>query len=321
MPVLFVSQLPLGRCENLTAVWDAYDGEKEFRLGADGMRSAERDGFSVVVCDHLPAYIEGKDRCVSINIGHGIEGGKLYGADEKWKPWFDAEAAAQTDFAIASSQHSTHIIASHFGIPEARVLPLGFPRTDAYFREGEVFDQCFGRKFKRMFLYIPTFRYDDGWLPRINWAKIDDLLADDEVMAVKRHYFTEEELTRGYDLQHRRVIEVPMDDPASKYLRSCDVVVTDYSSVIFDAYIMGTPVILTVDDKDVFLEKRGMYHEFPDFYSSLWLRAEGNEEALIAMMRDAYELNERALECLDRSAGACDGHAAERVANLIRSVA
>ena len=47
--VLFVSQNPIGRAENLRSVWKSYGGEKEFRLGIEAMATAEHEGFSVVV--------------------------------------------------------------------------------------------------------------------------------------------------------------------------------------------------------------------------------------------------------------------------------
>ena len=52
---------------------------------------------------------------------------------------------------------------------------------------------------------------------------------------VKRHHLTEHEITRGYDLQNMRVMELPFESPTDKLLRSCDVLLTDYSSTMFDA--------------------------------------------------------------------------------------
>ena len=103
--VLFVSQNPLDRAENMRAVWEAYTGEKEFRVGIDSMAGAEHEGFSVVVCDTLSKLIEDKDRCKCIAICHAITGNKHYGMDE-CGDWVDPEAFAQTDFAISASVNS-----------------------------------------------------------------------------------------------------------------------------------------------------------------------------------------------------------------------
>ncbi len=315
--VLFVSQLPLDRCENMAALYEAYDGPKEFRCGQESMRTAEADGFAAVVCDALPCYIDGKDRIVSINIGHGLTGGKLYGLDEQRH--VDREAFAQTDWAIASSVAGIPIVAKQLGISEDRVLPLGFPRTDRYVgkRKGDGGTVLAG--YRRAYLYAPTFRDETmgGWLPRINWKRLDSMMADDEMLAVKRHYFTHEPLVYA-ECSH--IVEADLSEPSADYLYDCDVLITDYSSMVFDAYLLGKPSVLTTDDMGEYLRDRGMYRGYPDGYGMRWLRAESHEDAMLAMMREAAQNGMGATErrCRDLAAGACDGHSCERICGLIR---
>jgi len=316
--VLFVSQNPMGRCENLMAVWDIYDGPKEFRCGLEEMTSAERDGFAAVVCDALPTYIEGKDRCKSIVICHGITGNKVYGMDEDRD--VDAAAFAQTDVATAASEASIPIVAQQLGIPEERVVASGFPRTDQYFyaRKGDFGTVDDG---KRMYLYAPTFRDETkgGWLPRIDWETVDSLLGDDEVVMVKRHYFTPNPLL-GSDFAH--VVEVEPSELLTPYLVDCDVLITDYSSCISDAYLLGVPSVLTVDDMGDYLRDRAMYYPYPETYSSRWICAEGHEASLVELLREAAMSGMGPTEEAYRelTAGACDGHSVERTCELIRSL-
>ena len=117
-------------------------------------------------------------------------------------------------------------------------------------------------------------------------------------------------------------MEIPPSAPSTDFLRSCDALLTDYSSIMFDAYLMGKPAVLTVDDMDVYLEKRGMYYPYPDFYSSRWLCAEGNEEELVSTLREAADVGLTVAEkaCIATVAGACDGHSSERVCDLIKSL-
>lgn len=319
--VLFISALPLGRCKSTTRIYEMYDGPKAFRCGIDGMRTAEMDGFSVVVCDSLPARIEGKDEIVSVNLGHGLTGGKLYGLDEGEHPWVDKEALAQIDYAIATSEQGVPIVARQLGIPEERVLPLGMARTDDYFLASTHMPFITSS----VYLYCPTFRGlgDRGHLPRIDWKKVDNLLRDDEELWVKRHHLTPHELTRGYDLQHMRVREFPFDDPTDVLLRTCDVLITDYSSTMFDALMLGKPVVLLTDDMDEYLAGRGMYYKYPYEYSTFYGSIEGNEESFVDAFRTAAKMGlgpvER--EMLRKVAGACDGHSTDRICDLIRSLA
>ena len=314
--VLFVSENQLGRCENLTAVWDAYDGDKEFRLHHSSMRTAEREGFDAVVFDALPVFMEGKAHCKTVNLCHGITGNKLYGSDEGDRaPWFDAEASMQTDYAIAASDAHVPMVARQLCIPQKRVLPLGFPRTDAYFSR-----QSVERPSERVYLYAPTFRNGDGRLPRIDWMRLDRMLNDGERLIVKRHYYMGEPLMRGQNMQ--RIIEVGSEEPLVRYMLSCDVLITDYSSAMFDAHLLGKPTVLLVDDMAEYIAKRGMYYPYPQFYSSRWLYVEGCEEYLVAMLREAAEngLTDTERACIETVAGACDGHSTERVCELIKNL-
>lgn len=317
--VLFVSQNQLERAENIRAVWDAYEGDKEFRVGIDNMAGAEHEGFAVVVCDTLSKYIDDKDSCKCIAICHAITGNKYYGLDEPGD-WVDPEAFAQTDYAISASVDSIPIVARQLGIPEHKVIPTGIPRTDAYVgaKKGD------GNTIlanKRAYLYVPTYRdVDKGWLPYIDWAYVDSLMGDDEVFAVKRHYFTAAPIVDG---EYEHVIELDPMEPVGQYLIDCDVLLTDYSSIEFDGYLLGKPAVLTTDDMDVYLADRGMYFDYPDFYSSRSMRVEGQEDEMVYMMRNAarFGLNETERRCIAKLAGMCDGYATKRVCDLIRHFA
>ena len=65
----------------------------------------------------------------SIFIGHGCGAGKLYGLQQRGT-WYRPGAI---DYAIASSKDMIPFVAQWCGLPESKVIPLGMPRTDAYF--------------------------------------------------------------------------------------------------------------------------------------------------------------------------------------------
>ena len=157
-------------------------------------------------------------------------------------------------------------------------------------------------------------------MPRIDWQLIDSLLEPDEVVVVKRHYFQRDPIVQ---VDVDGIVEVPPSMASAPYLIDCDVLVTDYSSVIFDGYVLGKPSVLLVDDMDSYLETRGMYLDYPSQYSSRHLNAEGNEETLLATMREAASnglcATERELVAL--VADKCDGHATGRVCELVRGLA
>jgi len=317
--VLFVSQNKLDRAENMACLYNAYDGEKDYEVGLTSMLTAEIRGYSVVVCDALPSWIAFKDKVKSVVICHGMTGNKVYGADEDRD--VDIEAFQQTDVATAASERIIPIVARELAIPEDRVIATGFPRTDQYFAKKKGDGRTPMAK-KRGYLYAPTFRDAEkgGWLPRIDWEVVDSLLRDNEVFVLKRHYFTTGSLL-GSDFKH--VIEIDPMEPLTPYLIDCDALLTDYSSCMTDAYLMGKPVVLAVDDKEAFLADRPMYYPYPETYCSRWINAGGNEEALVNAMREAVEngIGPVEEEYCDLTAGACDGHSVERTVRLVKELA
>ena len=316
--VLFATNHSLDRDESIRAVWDAYKGPKEIVRPVEAIASAK--GYPVVVTDTLTPYIPEKDFAL-VNINHGITGDKKYGLDEK-RAGIDPKAMEQNDYLVNASTRTCGILAGSFGVPVDRVLPLGFPRSDMVVGKKKGDGGTFMAGYKRAYLYAPTFRgpNDGDRLPEIDWVKMDSMLTDDEVLVVKRHYFTGKQLVRR---QCSHIVEVPNSDGMTPYLVDCDVLVTDYSSTMFEAMLLGIPTVLATDDMEAYLQTRGMYLDYPGQYSTRFLEVEGNEEGLLEMVREAARdgITQAEIECLELVADMCDGHSSERVAAFIEGLA
>ena len=310
-PVLFASTRPIERAENIRAVYEAFDGPKEF-IQTNGCRRhpAIRSGaYDLMVIDEYPTETPGK----CIMIWHAIQGGKKIGLDQPF-PYFREWQAPLMDYLITSGNGAVPIFAKCSNLPEGKVLPLGMPRTDAYIGKKKGDGQTVLAE-KRAYLYVPTFRSPgETNFPAIDWNWIDGQLTDDEVLAVKAHSMTGR-LNVG---QYRHIIEISSGEPSAPYLYDCDVVLTDYSSIMFDGYLLGKPAVLFEKDKG-YTETRGMYRKYPDEYSS-WYATD--EREMLSALRLAYEYGITSIEreCVETLANACDGHATERVCDLIRKM-
>ena len=310
MTVLFASENAFERAENIGAVYDAYDGEKAFERGWESYRSGR---YPVAVIDTMPPYMPDKSTTV-VFVGHGLPCDKLYGFDQPAK-YVDERVRGQIDYAVSPSSNPSvmSVIRGQTGARE--VVPLGFARSDALVDADCTHDG-------RAYLYAPTFRgpNDGDRLPTIDWRKLDSLMADDERIVVKRHYFQREPITHG---GFGHITEVEPERASTPYLIGCDVLVTDYSSIMFDAYVCGKPSVLTIDDMDEYMRKRGMYFDYPDWYGSRWLEADGNEVMLLEMMREAAAngITDVEARARDTVADMCDGHSCERIANFVKELA
>lgn len=306
--VLFLSRRPLGRAENITAVYEAFNGEKDFiqETWKNPNPQIFSKEYTVVVTDEFIGYSPGK----LILIGHGISGGKSYGLDQP-HAYFKRKDASLIDWAVCTSVDTIDLTAKQSGIPREKVLPLGMPRTDQYFGKKKGDGGTFLAE-KRTYLFAPTFRgaYEPS-MPRYDWEYINGLLKEDELLVVKPHMVTKRILPKMYS----HIIEVPSTEPSAPYLIDCDVLISDYSTIVFDGHVLGKPVVL-FEKVSGFARRRGMYFPYPQGYASRYVT---DEPELVHVCRDATEPLELDLAAKKRACGACDGHSTERVVDLIRS--
>lgn len=295
--VLFTSVRPLERAENIKTVYDAYDGPKEFvqRSNSKPVEGMHSGRYRLVVTDGLINESPGK----YIWIGHGMGAGKTIGLQHPTAPF---KGSGLVTYAIASSEEMIPIVAGFCGISEEKVIPLGMPRTDAYFGA-----KATPSKEKRH-LYAPTFRAG-RWDPDLNliWR----MLPEGHRFIFKPHMVTGDRWTSFWPNIEIASAHVP----STQYLIDADTVVTDYSSIMFDAMVLRKPVILFAKDKDRYLQERGMYYKYPQMYSRMFCAEEGQ---LVANMINA-EWTESDEKLRNFYAGACDGHSTERTLELIRS--
>ena len=291
--VIFTSNRPLERAENLKTVFDAYDGEKEFRKFVENPRYEEYD---LQVTDEL--VNDAAQKCLF--IGHAMGAGKTYGLDQPHPYFYRPDMITR---AIASSEDVAPIVANQIGIKRSQVCVTGLPRMDK-FRKSK-------KDGKRVYLYAPTFRGKDGRID-IDCGYLARNMTDNEEFIIKPHTVT----GRIGKWRYEAVKEVDAMEPTKPYLEQADVLITDYSSIMFDALAAEIPVVLFEKDHEKYLRRRGMYFEYPDKYSSYHVR---NETRLLQTCR-AATWNKR-LESLRKFyAGACDGRATERVIKLIKEM-
>ena len=310
-PVLFATGLgkDIARAENIVELFEAYPGDKRIMSAHDNsfVREATSGQYGLLVIDVFPTF----KACRTIMIWHAIQGGKYIGLDQSgtyYRPYM----ADFIDYIVTAGRGGTEMFHRCTGVPEDRIMALGMPRTDRYIgkRKGAGGTELAG---KRAYLYVPTFRrVVEPQIPPVEWDYLDEALADDELLVVKPHpYGTPFRLGK-----YKHIIEADRMLPSVNYLYDCDVVITDYSSIMFDGYLLGKPCVL-FEKKPGYVSTRGMYLKYPEEYSSRYVT---NELALMMKLREARGLTKTERNVADYVAGACDGHSCERITRLIREV-
>jgi CDP-ribitol ribitolphosphotransferase len=180
--------------------------------------------------------------------------------------------------AIVSGQHDVPYYAEAFGLPEERVIPTGIPRMDRFFDEEQraagraaalaAFPLIEGR---RVILFAPTFRGNgprDAWydFDRVDWRALHAVCEEtDAVAIVKMHPFITQPAPIPAEVADRVVdgTHAPID--VNDLLFAVDVLVTDYSSIVFEFSTLLRPMLFFAYDLDEYVASRDFYVPFTEF--------------------------------------------------------
>lgn len=223
-----------------------------------------------------------------------------------------------TDVTVSSEGVRANY-AEAFGVDVARVAALGVPRTDAFF-DAERVTQA-GRSVRARYgidpavkiaLFAPTFR-GNGQLSAffdydsVDWDALGVDLGDGWAVLVKMHPFVLplSQARPGV----RGVRDVSEDREITELLMAADVLVTDYSSAIFEYSLLRRPIVFYCPDLDQYASDRSFYHPFREYLIGPLVR----DRSRLAEAIRAAEVGEGQEDFVRRQMGACDGHSSERI--------
>lgn len=309
LPVLFAGTRPLGRAENITALYEAYQGSKKYIQvsGSNDHPEIRSGNYRVLIIDDFGCRNPGK----CILLWHAIQGGKYIGLNQPF-PYTSQPNINKIDYIIAAGDGAIPMWQQCTNLSTDKILPLGMPRTDQFIgkRKGDGHTRLAAKK---AYLYVPTFRCStepSAFQLDYNW--LDEQLTDDEILAVKPHMIGKQMLYKNY----KHIIELSPHAASTPYLYDCDVVITDYSSIIFDGYLLNKPAIL-LEKSSGYTTSRGMYMNYPNEYCSKYAT---NEQELLNLLRSTIELTEIERNCVQRVANKCDGNSCQRICELIEKL-
>jgi CDP-glycerol glycerophosphotransferase len=235
--------------------------------------------------------------------------------------------ADQWDFSLSSNPHSAEVWERVY--PSAfEDLPYGYPRNDVYFTAtdgdvGRIRKELGIPEDKTAILYAPTHRdYSKDFTPLIDLERFCASIGPEFVVMVRAHYFYGDEAGLK-KLQARGVImDVSAHPRVEDLCLAADVLLADYSSLIFDYAALDRPVVLFAADWDAYQRSRGVYF---DLLSGLPGETPGvvatNEYELAEVFRSGRWDNSHAdrlrAAFRDRFCGRDDGRAAERVVRRV----
>jgi len=189
------------------------------------------------------------------------------------------------DLLLSGCKYTTDIFKRSFWY-EGEIFEHGTPRNDVFFsHSGELKSKVFNSlnipSGSKVILYAPTFRnHQDYTVYELEYEKIIDALANTFggkwIFLVKLHPHLIP--VSNKIIQGNQVKDVTRYNDIQELLKISDVLITDYSSLMFDYAMTRKPCFLYVPDYEDYVEKdRNLYFNILD----LPFRVAMNKEELL----------------------------------------
>lgn len=191
---------------------------------------------------------------------------------EKYKNKF-YQNAQTWDYLIAQNDFSAKIFRKAFGF-EKEMLTIGYPRNDILIRNNtKEYIESLKKELKlpmdkKVILYAPTWRDDEFYgsgrykfNPHIDFDLLKERLEDEYCIIVKYHYLVKDLVDwspyKGF------IFDCDLNYDISLLYLVSDILITDYSSVMFDYSILKRPMFFYCYDYDNYKNNlRGFYFDF-----------------------------------------------------------
>jgi CDP-ribitol ribitolphosphotransferase len=283
-----------------------------------GMYLLETSSLFVVDNAYLPVHVMPHRRSTTVvQVWHAEGALKRFGRDTA-HGLSEPERSFlhhNYDWVVTSGETAREPWSRAFMTPLDHVLALGSPRTDLFRDEAElaaararVIAANPGLAGRRVVLYAPTFRgrgRDKHAGPGFDAARLRAALPSTDVLALKGHPNLDQRhvAAGGFD------VVVDQSTDLNELLAVTDILITDYSSVIFDAALLRLPVALLLPDLDAYRREPGLYLD-PE-HELIGTRVHDTDALITTILGWQFDLAPYAA-FVERHLGPCDGHASER---------
>ncbi len=287
----------------------------------------------------FPHFVMTNPKTVFLQTWHGTPLKRLgLDQDEVYMPNTTTErykanmirSSSQWNFMLSQNHFSTERFCSAFALKEDQIWELGYPRNDILSLSQEQKSAIISKVCstlhipagKRIIMYAPTFRDNDTLNAKYNHTFPFDLndfadsLGEDTILILRLHYLVS--LTVGKDIRSKNIVDASNYPDISELYLTADMLITDYSSVMFDYAITGKPMAFYMYDLSNYRDTlRGFYFDLSELpgpmtqdYAQM-LQYAKQPESFQTKYADKYRQFQEKFNYLD------DGKAAERTVNKL----
>jgi CDP-ribitol ribitolphosphotransferase len=273
---------------------------------------------ALVVCNYfVPMHAcDKRSETKVVQLWHSCGALKKFGysSPSDISPHFKGSVSKNVDLVTVSSPECEAVFKEAFRLPDGVARAVGISRTDVFFDESYA-DECrkklYGKypqvRGKKLLLYMPTFRGDASHARSEGHEEVlalKDTLGEEWYVAVRMHPRIKDGIT---DLA---------DCSTNELLPCADMLITDYSSVIFEYALFGKPMVLWCPDLEEYLSERDFYLDFRRDIPCPVVTDGGRLAETVTAELESFESGKyRAFT--EKYMSACDGKSTERIADFI----
>lgn len=197
------------------------------------------------------------------------------------------------DYFLTDNEFSKKYYRTSFLLKESQIIAYGYPRVK-FLLDNEFNDGLKGtikEKYgipgdKKIVMYAPTWRdynyHDNNYDFLLDLEHLSDLLGDEYVILFRDHDF----IKKTDEMQGSFINANNFD--TQELLLISNFVISDYSSIVFDALAINIPILIYANDRELYENARGVY---PEIYKDLSCWDTKNEMDLFKKIQN-YKIDE-----------------------------
>lgn len=206
-----------------------------------------------------------------------------------------------------------------------QIQPIGISRTDVFFQEEflkvarqKVEDEVPQTAEKKIILYAPTFRgnVSEATAPdALDLVRMAKDLGEKYVLLIKHHPVVKERPDIPQEAGNF-AFDVTESLEIEELLSTCDICISDYSSLIFEYSLFERPLIFFAYDLKEYDDWRGFYYDYEELTPGPVVQT---TEEVIAYIKETEKKfdPEEIRKFRNKFMSACDGHATDRLIELV----
>jgi CDP-glycerol glycerophosphotransferase len=238
---------------------------------------------------------------VMINTTHGAGGGKKGGVGSAVLKYREFSLkiktrirSLMTSYVISSCKQSTYDYTYIFDVVETKFLPIGMPRNDIFFTDTtqtrlKVLDYYHLNDNCRIVLYAPTYRGD----PRSPYQFYTDLNTNKLLQGLKKRFVSD--FIVLYRSHHdykpdafANILSATEYPDMQELLCATDILITDYSSCMWDFSFTYKPCFLYTPDLEKYREECGFWTQPEEWPFPIAKTNEDLIEKIVSFEKESY---------------------------------